>query len=226
MCTDASRSLAVGLARFRGRRAQQIGAGAGAYVRRQYGVTLIELIVFIIIVSVGVVGLLSVTGSTVLHSADPMMRKQALAIAESLLLEVEQRPFTLCVPGDRNMLATAAVLDPTASDPAKCWDAVEAMGPETGESRYSSSTPLNNVNDYNGFAMPDAACAGICPLGNATPISGLGAYSASVTVAEAGADLGLTDNTAALKITVTVSGAGEVIRLVGYRTRFAPNAGG
>ena len=94
-----------------------------------------------------------------------MIRKQALAIAESLLLEIEQRPFTLCVPGDRNAAATTAVLDATATDTAKCWDAVEAMGPEAGESRYSSSAPFNNVNDYQGFAMPNATCAGICPFG-------------------------------------------------------------
>lgn len=194
--------------------------------QRQRGVTLIELVVFIIIISVGVIGLLSVTGSTILHSADPMIRKQALAIAESLLLEIEQRPFTLCVPGDRNMAATTAALDATATDPAKCWDAVEAMGPEAGESRYSSTALFNNVNDYSGFAMPSAACTGICPLGDATPIAGLGAYTASVAIATAGTDLGLADNTAALKITVTVTGIGETIRLVGYRTRYAPNAGG
>ena len=192
----------------------------------QRGVTLIELVIFIIIISVGVVGLLSVSSSTIMRSADPMVRKQALAIAESLLLEIEQRPFTLCVPGDRNTAATTAVLDATATDVAKCWDAVEAMGPEAGESRYSSSAPFNNVNDYHGFAMPDVNCAGICPLGSATPIAGLEAYTAAVSVTATGTDLGLADNTAALRITVTVAGNGENIALVGYRTRYAPNAGG
>ena len=207
-------------------RTQRALPESGCDAWHQRGVTLIELVVFIVIISVGVVGLLSATGSTVLHSADPMTRKQALAIAESLLLEIEQRPFTFCVPGDRNMEATAAVLDPAATDPTQCWDAAEAMGPEAGESRYSSAVPFNNVNDYNGFVMPNAACAGICPLGDATPIAGLGAYSVAVAVTAAGTDLGLADNSAALRIAVTVSGAGETIRLVGYRTRYAPNAGG
>ena len=184
---------------------------------RQRGVTLIELVVFIIIISVGVVGLLSVTGSTIMHSADPMIRKQALAIAESLLLEIEQRPFTWCDPQDANVA--------TAINAAGCATTVENPGPELGESRYSSTAPFNNVNDYNGFKMPDTNCAGICPLGDDHAIDGLGAYSASVTVAEAGADLGLAD-AAALKITVTVTGNGESIALVGYRTRYAPNAGG
>jgi MSHA pilin protein MshD len=189
-------------------------------------VTLIELVVFIIIISVGVVGLVSVTGSLTRNSADPMIRKQAIAIAESLLLEIEQRPFTFCVPGDRNVAATSSVLDATATDPAKCWDAVESMGPETGESRYSSSAPFNNVNDYQGFSMPDATCTGICPLGSATKIDALDGYVAAASIALAGTTLGLADNTAGLKITVTVTGRGENVSLVGYRTRYAPNAGG
>ena len=197
-----------------------------ANAMRQYGVTLVELVVFIVIISVGVVGLLSVSGSTILHSADPMVRKQAIAIAESLLMEIEQRPFTWCVPSDRNVEATSAVLDPTATDPSKCWDAVESMGPETGDDRYSSSTPFNNVNDYHNFSMPDANCAGICPLGDPAPIAGLADYSATVSVVSAGTGLGLADNSAALKITVTVAGRGETISLVGYRSRYAPNAGG
>lgn len=184
----------------------------------QHGVTLIELIVFIVIVSVGVVGLLSVMNSTIMHSADPMLRKQALAIAESVLLEIEQRPLTWCDPDDANML--------TAVSAATCATTAEASGPETGESRYSSTSPFDNVNDYAGFAMPDANCAGICALGDATPIPALDAYALAVAVVPAGTELGLADNTAALKITVTVSGHDETIELVGYRSRYAPNAGG
>jgi len=192
----------------------------------QRGMTLIELVVFIVIVSVGVVGLLSVTGSLTRNSADPMIRKQAIAIAESLLVEIEQRPFTWCVPGDANAAATSAVFDAKGTDPAKCWTAVEGTGPEAGESRYDSSAPFNNVNDYDGFSMPDAACAGICPLGSATRIGALDGYAAAVSITPAGSALGLADNSAALRITVTVTGRGENVSLAGYRTRYAPNAGG
>ena len=62
--------------------------------RRQRGVTLIELIVFIVIVSVGLVGILSVLNLTTRSSADPLIRKQMLAIAEGLLDEVAAQPLT------------------------------------------------------------------------------------------------------------------------------------
>ncbi len=55
---------------------------------RQAGFTLIELIMFIVIVSVGVVGILSVMNVTVQHSADPMAYKQAAALADSIMEEI------------------------------------------------------------------------------------------------------------------------------------------
>jgi len=54
----------------------------------QRGFTLIELIIFIVVVGAGLAGILSVMNTTVKSSADPMVRKQAMAIAESLLEEV------------------------------------------------------------------------------------------------------------------------------------------
>ena len=55
---------------------------------RQRGFTLIELIIFIVVVSAGLAGILSVMNTVVKSSADPMVRKQTIAIAESLLEEI------------------------------------------------------------------------------------------------------------------------------------------
>lgn len=60
---------------------------------RQRGFTLIELIMFIVIVGIGVAGVLSVFTTSVKSSADPMVRKQALSIAESLLEEILLKDF-------------------------------------------------------------------------------------------------------------------------------------
>src|SRR4051794_24643993 len=64
----------------------------------QAGISLIELIMFMVIVSVGLAGILSVMTVTTRASADPMLRKQAIAVAESLLEEIQLQPFTFCDP--------------------------------------------------------------------------------------------------------------------------------
>lgn len=60
---------------------------------RHSGFTLIELIIFIVVVSAGLAGILSVMNTSVKSSADPMVRKQAIAIAESVLEEVLQKAY-------------------------------------------------------------------------------------------------------------------------------------
>ncbi len=61
--------------------------------RRLRGFTLLEVIVFIVVVGAGLAGILSVMNTTVKSSADPMVVKQKLAIAESLLEEILLKEF-------------------------------------------------------------------------------------------------------------------------------------
>jgi MSHA pilin protein MshD len=61
---------------------------------RQKGMTLIELIIFMVIVGVAMAGIVSVINFNVQHSADPVVKKQALAIAESTLEEVTLQNFS------------------------------------------------------------------------------------------------------------------------------------
>ena len=175
----------------------------------QRGLSLIELLVFIVVVGIAVTGVLSVYSSISRTSVDPMIRKQAVAIAESLLEEVLAKPYTYCDPDDANV--------ETATSAAGCSVAETAMGPEAGETRYSNLTPFDNVNDYNGFSM-----AGIVDLsGNA--IVPLAAYNASVQVQPAGAFNGIPAGETLL-VTVTVIAPGNLgVSLSGYRTRYAPN---
>ena len=171
---------------------------------RQRGISLVELIVFIVIVSVGLAGILSVLNITAARSADPLPTKQALAVAEALLEEVQLAAFTYCDPDDANAL--------TATSAAGCATLPETMGPEGGDVR-----PYDNVNDYDGFSM-----TGITDLTGAT-ITDLGAYSAGVSVTAAA--LGTVAAGDALLVTVTVTGPGGTsVSLSGYRTRYAPNS--
>jgi MSHA pilin protein MshD len=69
-------------------------------LRKSRGVSLVELVVFIVIVSVAIAGIIGVISVTTQSSADPLIRKQALAIAEAFLEEVQLQPFTYCDPDD------------------------------------------------------------------------------------------------------------------------------
>ena len=61
---------------------------------QQRGFSIVEAIVFIVIVSVALTGILSLMNFTTQHSADPMIRKQAIVVAESLLAEITQQNFS------------------------------------------------------------------------------------------------------------------------------------
>jgi len=62
--------------------------------RNPRGFTLIELIVAMVVISVALVGVMSVINLTVLHSADPVLRQQSIAIAESYMEEISLKNYT------------------------------------------------------------------------------------------------------------------------------------
>jgi MSHA pilin protein MshD len=57
------------------------------------GVTLIELVITITVIATAAVVLMSAVAARTVHSADAMVRQQALAIAQSYLEEITLRPF-------------------------------------------------------------------------------------------------------------------------------------
>ena len=193
----------------------------------QAGLTLIELVIFIAVVAIAVTGVLLAYNVSVKSSADPFVRKQAAAVAESLLNEVLAQAFTYCDPQD----AANDPNNPPASTAACTGGAAAsedagggALGPQPpSESRFSATDPFDNVADYNGYTMN----AGIYSLDQpAVAIAGLEAYSASVSVTRAGLALGLASDAEALRVDVRVSHGNETILLTGYRLRHSPNATG
>lgn len=177
--------------------------------RAQAGVTLIELVLFIVIVGVAVAAILGVMSLTTSNSADPQLRKQALAIAEGMLEEIEGARFTYC-----------AVDDPaaeTATSVAGCATA-EAPGIQGG----TTQRPYDNVNDYNQTKPYTSDVAGNpFPAGYVvnvlvSPVTTLGANPIPIHKPP---------GFVALRITVTVAyGNKQQIVLDGYRTRYAPNS--
>ena len=182
--------------------------------RRQWGMSLIELIVFIVVVSVGVVGLVSTINPLLRFSADPMQQKQLMAIAESLLAEALHQPYTWCDPDDATASMAQAYTDCAVSQD-KGGAALTTATPAT-ESRYGAgpTTGFDNVADYGGFNSND--------IDDAAGGNTMTGYQAAVAVERAGTAFGLTDNSAALAVTVTVTSGVQTFSLTGYRFRYAP----
>lgn len=185
--------------------------------RRAQGLTLIELLLFVVVVGIALAAMLRLFTTVAAGSADPLILRQQLAIAESMLREVQLMPITWCDPEDANVeTAAAAVVAPSA-----CASVVENSGPESGETRNGPSNYFDNVNDYNGFSM-----TGILDMSN-TAVPGLSGYNVSVAVAAATLDSLTAGSGDALKITVTVTPAGrpsDALSLQGWRTRYAPQS--
>jgi MSHA pilin protein MshD len=178
--------------------------------RRARGLTLIEVVVFIAVLAIGITAILVLYNRVTEASVDPLVRKQAVALASSLLEEVQLKGFTFCDPDDASVY--------TATSAADCAQ-VEGAGPEAGETRTGAAR-FDNVNDY------DAVPLGVLQSADGTPIAGLAGYSASVAVQPIAAnELGpAIPASEALRITVTVSApAGVNVSLQGYRVRYAPN---
>ncbi|HSG77726.1 MAG TPA: prepilin-type N-terminal cleavage/methylation domain-containing protein [Burkholderiales bacterium] len=177
---------------------------------RQHGLSLIEVVIFIVVLGIGIAGLAVLYNRLTLSSVDPLVRKQAVAIASSLMEEIQLRPFTFCDPDDPAVFTATGVGD--CATP-------EGIGVEGGETRYGP-TFFDNVSDYAG---PPDMLGSIQDITGATVLTG---YSAQVRIVAAGGDFpAAIPADEALRITITVTGpANTQVVLQGYRLRYAPNS--
>ena len=159
----------------------------------QRGVSLVELIMFIVIVSVALAGILLVLNVTTKGSADPLVHKQALAAAESLLEEIQLQDFS-----PPSGVSSAGTMNDVFADRAAVY---------------------HTVLDYHQFPLDDGM--GIYPLNGGTPITGLENYRIKATVEPLAADWNGVLAASAVLITVTVTvPQGTPIEISGYRTDY------
>ena len=166
------------------------------------GFTLIELVVAIVVMSIGVTAFLILINQTVSRSADPMIMSQANAIAQSYMEEV--------------MLANFCDPDLSSDCPADCaagCNVCASFSNQVGETRPT----FDDVCDYNN--LPDNLVRN--KLG--TQIMPLSSYTVNVNVDDTGVTLdGLSsDNGQVVRIDVNVThtnGAG--VSLTGYKTNY------
>jgi MSHA pilin protein MshD len=136
-----------------------------ARLKHQQGVTLIELIMSMVIISIAMIGLFSVITLTTTHSADPVVQYQAIAIAESYLDEILLQNYT----------------DPDGSN--------------TGESRasYDDVSDYNSLSDVGAHNQQGALITSLSRYNVAVSISspmtlagGVAAKKITVTVSGQG----------------------------------------
>jgi MSHA pilin protein MshD len=141
---------------------------------RQRGLSLIELVVFIVVVAIGLTGILSVLILTSEKSADPIVRKQGIAVAEAMLEEVLLKDFAnpVCLP---SCIANTPADRPnyTAVDHYNGWN-------QTGVA--SLADPLTTISGLGNYTVT-VAVAGTTDL---TGIGSANAKKITVTVTSAG----------------------------------------
>jgi len=138
---------------------------------RQRGISLIELIMFIVIVSVAVAGILLVLNVTEKGSADPLIRKQALAVAQSLLEEIELQDFNS---------AAGATVPVTQANRATQYHVVKDYAGFVSTGIYTvDGTAIPGLGNYNITSVTVTPAA----LGSITSASG-NAVLITVTVTD------------------------------------------
>jgi len=103
------------------------------HFRAQAGVSLIEMIVFIVVVSIALLALIGVYTQATINNVDPVVRVRALEAAQSKLDEI------LALRYDANT--------PTGGIPA-----CNSAQPNAVACNNTTDANLNDVDDYNGWS--------------------------------------------------------------------------
>lgn len=132
--------------------------------RNQRGISLIELIMFIVIISTALVGILSVMNLTTSHSADAVVRKKAIAAAESLLEEIELQDF---------ISASGAPAAVTQTNRATDYHIVSNYAGFTpgGVFPVSGVAPIVGLEGYSATVAVIPSALGAIPAGSAVLIT-------------------------------------------------------
>lgn len=173
------------------------------YLSAIAGLSLVELIAFIVIVGVASAGVLSVMSYTTLRSADPMVQQQAQLIAESYLDEILLKPF----------------IDPSAGTTQVC------PTPEATRAAYDNLCDYDGLNDSGARDQLGTAVPGLEGYNVAVTVTG----DNSVSIGPAADPVDNSSAVRVLRVEVNVSypnSPGFSLTLGGYRTHYACAAGG
>lgn len=122
------------------------------HARAESGATLIEMVVSIVIIALVVTGTLLLVQKVAVHSADPMVERQALAVAQAYLEEVLLRPYW------DPALGSGAGACPTPPASRALYDNVcDYQGLDDAGAADQSGTPVAGLGAYRVRVSVDAA---------------------------------------------------------------------
>lgn len=131
-----------------------------------HGISLIELIIFILVMAIAFTGVMSVFVTTQSYSADPMIKIKTVELAQSLMEEILLRAYDENTPVGGgcvdNMVSTRC--GPAANIPDADAPTNADLGAEPGETRQL----FDDVDDYHNIAycgsggVANSACTVAC----------------------------------------------------------------
>ena len=194
-----------------------MGSGLGRGAGYQKGLTLLELVVTIVIVTLGA-GVLYSYMVAVSRSPEPVLRARLVALAEGMVEEIVAKRW------DERTRIGGGALCTTEGNPA-CPGPMAStnLGPDPGES-LADRTSLDDVDDYNGLVESDTF---VDQEGRTTVIKGaslqvqvcyIRSSSTTITATQPACS---NQSTNTKRIVVTVKGpGGEQVELVTVRCNY------
>lgn len=169
------------------------------------GFSLIETVIFIVIIGIALITITTQFNQNVGHSAEPLLRQRGVTIANSYLDEIVRKRWDENSPIGGGCVATLSATC-TATESVSA-----TLGAEGGESRAS----YDDVDDYNGLNdSPPQEATG-------TPLTDLSGYRITVSVAYPAADWNGISRYDIKVITLTVTSTlGESLEFKLYRVNY------
>ena len=129
------------------------------------GFTLIEIILFIVVFTLGVVGLLTLFFNTLGKTSDPVVRDRGIQVAQSVMEEIFSKKWDELTPnGGDNISVESSTIGPDSGENIETYDDVddyvdtgtEYKKSKTWQSENFTTTSGYNVNITVSYANVDA----------------------------------------------------------------------